>query len=85
MARDRKNRLQIAFGVVESVEQMNSAGTGGGAADPKAARVFGIAAGGESSRLFMAYLNEAKFFLMSAEGFEESVYAVSSGLKPYSQ
>jgi len=48
---DRKERLAVVLGVIEAVEQVNAAGTGGRKTDSKPARPPGIGAGQQRGRL----------------------------------
>ena len=74
---DGEHRLQIALGVIETIEQVNAAGTGCGAAYAEAAGVFRVADSGEGRGLFMPHLDEAKLVLMGAQRLEETVHAVA--------
>src|SRR5438874_3781872 len=65
-ASNGQHGLAIELGIVESIQQVNAARTGGGQADSQLAGEFGIAAGHERSRLFMAHLDEPDLLLVSA-------------------
>ena len=58
-----ENRLAIHFCIVESVEQMNAAGPGGGQTYAKSARILGVTTGHECGGFFMSNLNETNIVL----------------------
>src|SRR5437867_1372682 len=72
-----KNRLAIQFCIVESVEQVNAAGSGSCQTDTEAAGVLGKATGHKCSVFFMANLNKANLLLSLAQRFHDSVDAIS--------
>ena len=64
VAGDGEDRLAVALGVVQAVEQVNAAGAGGGQADAEAAGVLGVAAGGEGGGLLVPHLDEPQLVLV---------------------
>ena len=58
-----EHRLAIALGVVQPIQQVNSARTRSRQAHAKPARVFGVAASRESGGFFMPNLNESDLVL----------------------
>src|SRR4051812_2437534 len=79
--RDGEYGLAIQFGVIESIEKVNGAGTRGGETNAEFACGFRISAGHEGGRLFVSYLDELDFVLASAESFHDSVDTVSGQAK----
>ena len=75
--RDCEDRLPVELGVIEAVEQMNAARTGGGEANAELAGPFGITARVEGSRLFVADLNKANLILPGSQRLDDAVDAVS--------
>src|SRR5437870_1521102 len=76
-----QHRRLVELGVVKAVEQMNAAGTGSSQTNAQLAGELGISAGAESGGFFVAHLNEANFFLVSAQGFHDAVDAVAGQAK----
>ena len=74
---DRQHRLVVELGVVNAVEQMDSARSGGRDADAELARPFGVAARREGGDFLVPHLDEANFVLALAQRFEDSVDAVA--------
>lgn len=66
MPREREDRLVVELGVVEAVEQVNAARSGGREAHAQPARVLGVTTGGKGGRLLVADLNEAAAILVGA-------------------
>ena len=83
MAGDGQHRLAVALGVVEAVEQMYSAGPRSGHADAEPVGEFGITAGRKGGRLLVADLNKPQLVLIVAEGFKDSVNAISRGSRKW--
>ena len=57
LAHDRDDRLVIHFCVVEAVEKMDRARTGGGQANAQFAGELGVSAGHECRHLFVSHLH----------------------------
>src|SRR5581483_2759669 len=76
-AGDRQDRLAVHLGVIQAIQQMDSAGAGGGDTNAEFAGEFRVAASHEGSGFFMPYLDEANFVLYFPEGFDKAVDAVS--------
>lgn len=76
-AGDRENRLAVALCVVEAVEQMDAAGTGGSEADPEFAGELGPRAGHEGGGFLVPDLDEADAVLTLAERFHDAVDAIA--------
>src|SRR6185437_10302063 len=81
MARNGKDRLQVAFCVVETVQKMNASGTGGREAHSETSGELGVAAGGEGGRLFVSHLDEPHLVLVRAQSLEDAVNAISRKTK----
>ena len=77
VAGDRENRLAVALGIIESIEEMQPTGTGGGQTDAEASGKFGEPAGRKRRRLFMPYLNQLNAALSPAQRFEYAVDTVA--------
>ena len=58
LAGDRENGRVIAFGVIESGDEMSGAGANGRKAHAQSSSEFGVRAGHESGHLFVPHLNE---------------------------
>src|SRR3954447_24868403 len=76
-AGDRQHWLIIELGVVNSVEQVDSARSRGGDAHAQLAGPFGVSAGCESSGFLMPHLDEADLLLARAKGLEDPIDAVA--------
>lgn len=74
---DRKNRSMIHLRVVEPIQEMNTAGTGGGNTHPELAREFRVGARHKGSSLFMPHVNESYPLLLLAERLEDSIDAIA--------
>jgi hypothetical protein len=74
---DRKHRLIVELGVVNAVQQVDSARTGGRDADSELAGELGVAAGGEGRDFLVARLDEADPVLAFAQRFENAVDPVA--------
>src|SRR5665213_12381 len=77
VARNGEHRLAIALGIVESVEQMDAARPGRRETYTQSARVLGIAACSERSRLLVSHLNERDLLLPGAQRLEDAVDPVT--------
>jgi hypothetical protein len=55
-----QHRLVIHLGVIQAIEEVDGAGSGGGHTDTQLAGKFGVARGHEGRRLFMAHLDEVE-------------------------
>jgi hypothetical protein len=77
VAGDGQHRLPVQLGVVEAVEEVQPARTGGGQADPQAPRPAGVPGGHEGGGLFVADLDEADLVLAPAQGLHDPVDPVS--------
>src|SRR5438552_11844333 len=76
-----QHRRLVELGVVEAIEQVNAARAGSSQTNAQLAGQLGVSAGAESGGFFVAHLNEANFFLMSAQGFHDAVDAVARQAK----
>jgi hypothetical protein len=77
LSNDGHDRLMIEFRVVESVEEVNGAGTGGGDADAGLARELGVCAGHEGGHLLVPDLDEGDGVLGTVQRAEEAVDAIA--------
>lgn len=73
----RQHRLAVELGIVQPIEQMQSAGSRGGQAYAELARELGIAARHERRCFFVPDLNEANLVLALPQRFHEPVDAIS--------
>src|SRR5947209_19282036 len=80
---ERQHRLAVQLGIIETIQQMNTAWSRGSQADSKAVCVFSVGAGHERGRFFMAHLNKADFIAPGAEGLHDAVNAVTGQAKNY--
>ena len=76
-AGQRQHRHLVELGVIQSVQQVDSAGTGGRQTDAQATGEFGVAAGHEGGRLLVPHLHEADAVLAIAQGFHDAVDTVA--------
>jgi hypothetical protein len=76
-ARYREHRLSIELGIVEAIEQMNAAWSGRREAHAELSGPFGVSAGHERGRLFMADLDKADAVLALAKCLDNSVDPVA--------
>jgi hypothetical protein len=76
-AGDGEDGLLIHLRIVETVEKMNAAGTGGGETHAETPGELGVGAGHEGCRLFVPYVNEANLLLLFAERFHDSVDSIA--------
>ena len=74
---DRQHRLTVHFGIVQTIEQMNAAGSRSCQAYAQAAGEFCISAGHECGRFLVAHLNETDFILSRAQRLDDPVNAVA--------
>src|SRR4051812_4366866 len=74
---DGEHRSAVEFGVVESVQEMDAAGSASCDADTELSGELCIATRHESRGLFVACLDEPDLVLMSAERFDDPVDAVA--------
>src|ERR1700734_3225582 len=77
MARNSQDRLQVAFGVIKTIQQMNASGTGGCKANSQTASELGVAASGEGGRFFVPHLDKSQFVLVRAQSFKNAVNTIS--------
>jgi hypothetical protein len=77
MPGDGEHGLAIALGVVEAVEQVNTARSGSRHADAQPAGVLGVAAGREGRRLLVPHLDVLELVLVLAPGLEDAVDAIA--------
>ena len=75
--------LAVQLGVIKTVQQMNSAGSGGRQAHSQPASELGVGAGHECRRLLVAHLHKANPVLMSAQRFHDAVDAVAGQTENY--
>lgn len=81
VTRDREHRRSIHLGIVEPVEQMESAGAGCAETDPQLAGVLGVSACHKGGGFFMAHLDEPNLLLTLAQGFHDPVDAIAGQTK----
>jgi hypothetical protein len=74
---DGENWLAVELGVVQAVEQVDAAGSGGRHAHAEPPRPLGIGTGVECSRLLVPHLDEADAILAGPQRLHDSVDAVS--------
>ena len=74
---DRDDRDVVQFGVVQAVEQVDRAGTGGGHADAEAAGELRVADRFERAHLLVPGLDEHRVVVGAAPGGEDAVDAVA--------
>jgi hypothetical protein len=74
---DRDDRLVIELGVVETVQQVNGAGTGRREAHADLSRELGVRAGHEGRHLLVAHLHELERVARPVEGAHQAVDAVA--------
>jgi hypothetical protein len=74
---DCENRLTVKLGIIQSIQQVDSTGTGRSQAAPQTSRVFGVRACHKRGGLFVADLNKSNRGLPFAEGFYNSVDPIS--------
>ena len=74
---NRKYRRMVHLRVVQAIQKMNAAGTGGGNTHPELAREFRVGAGHKSGSLFMPHMNEPYPLLLLAESLEDSIDAIA--------
>ena len=73
---DRQHRLGVELGIVETIQQMDTAGTRRGETDSQLSCEFGIATCHESSSLFVPHLNKSNLVLVSSKRLHDAVDAV---------
>src|SRR5215469_5579332 len=78
---DSQHRSAVELGVIEAIEQMDAAGTGGRKADAQPPGIFTVGARHESRGFFVANLYEADFLLPLAKRFHDPVDAVARQAK----
>lgn len=69
--------LMVQLGVVQAIQQMDGAGTGGRQADPGLPGELGVGAGHERRGFFVAGLDELQRLTGAAEGADQAVDTVS--------
>src|SRR5438477_6310940 len=69
--------LAVELGVVEAVEQMDTAGSAGCQADAQFSGVLGVTASHERSRFFVPYVDELDLILSLAQRFHDAVNAIA--------
>jgi hypothetical protein len=74
---DRQHRLVIHLGVVESVQQMDGPGPGGGETDPDLTGELGMPPGHERRHLLVAHLDELRIALGAIQRTHDPVDAVA--------
>src|SRR4051812_30720882 len=74
---DGQDGLPVKLRVVESVKQVNAAGTGGCNAYAQPSGEFRIAARGERSGFLVANLNEPQLLLIFAQRLEDAIDSVA--------
>src|SRR5579883_451948 len=74
---DRQDRLTVELGVIEPIEEVNAAGSGGGDADAQPTGPFGVGASVERRRFLMPNLNEPDSILVGAQRLNHAVDAVT--------
>jgi hypothetical protein len=77
MPGDRENRLPVELRVIQPVQQMQPARSGGGKTDAELAGVLRIRAGHERGRLLVPDLNEPDRVLALPERFHDAVDSVA--------
>ena len=77
----RKHRHAVAFRVIQTIQKMNSARSGGGDTHTQLSRVFRIAARRKSCCFLMPDLDELDFFLPCPKRLEHTVNAISRKAK----
>ena len=77
LARDRKHRRAVQFGVVQAVEEMDRPRPGRREANAESARVFRVPAGHECGGLFVPHLHEPNLILSSPKRFHDAIDAVA--------
>jgi hypothetical protein len=73
---DCENRLAIELGIIQSIQQMDSTGTGRGQTAAQTSGVFGVGACHKRRGLFVPDLNKSNGGLPFAKGFHDSVDAI---------
>ncbi|HEX3943765.1 MAG TPA: hypothetical protein VHW69_06740 [Rhizomicrobium sp.] len=76
-AGDGENGLAVHFGVVEAVQKVDAAGSGGRDARADFAGEFCPGASHEGGRFFVPRLNESDALLILAQRFDDAVHAVA--------
>ena len=76
-AGDRQHRLAVEFGIVQPIQKVNAARTGGRQTATRLPGVFGIGAGHKRGGLFMANLDESDRVLPFPQGLHDAVDAVA--------
>ena len=74
---DCEHRLPVELRIVQTVQQVDAAGSGGGDTDAEAAREFGIPACHECGSFFVPHLNEAHGIALLPERLHDPVDAVT--------
>ena len=76
-ARDGDDGLAVELSVVETVEEVDAAGTRGGNAGAEPSRPLGVGAGHEGGGLLVAHLDEADLLLLLPQRLDDAVDAVA--------
>ena len=79
--RQSKDRLSIKFGVVQTVEEMETTWPGRGEADAESARELRVCAGHEGSCLLVSDLDELRIVACGLERPQDGVDAVAGVTK----
>src|SRR3954471_344430 len=77
LSRDREDGRLIKLGIIKTIQQMNAAWSRGRKTTSEFACVFRIATRHKGGGLFMSDLNKTNLILASAQGFDDSVYAIT--------
>ena len=83
MSRDRQHWLSLTLGVIQAIEEMNSARSQGGEANTETPRVLCVPARSERGSLLVPDLNEPDLGFARPQSFKDSIHAVAGESKNY--